>query len=249
MCLVTGASRGIGQAIARDLSSAGHVLALTARSRPQLEETAAALPGRSLIIPADIADPDAVEKIFSEVEANLGPVEVLILNAGVSFGAPVHRTTDEIWETTLAVNLTAPFRCIRRAVPSMKERGYGRIVVLGSVLSKTGAPYTAAYAASKHGVLGLVRAAAAELAGTGITTNAVCPGYVDTPMTEQSVERIIAHTGRTPEQARAALEKMQPIGRLIEQHEVVRVVRLLVDDEGGAINGQGINVDGGAVMS
>jgi NAD(P)-dependent dehydrogenase (short-subunit alcohol dehydrogenase family) len=131
----------------------------------------------------------------------------------------------------------------------MKQRGYGRIVVIGSVLSKTGAPYTSAYAASKHGVLGLVRAVAAELAGTGITANAVCPAYVDTPMTDGTVQAIAENTRLSPEQARERLERMQPIGRLITVEEVARVVRLLVDDETGSITGQGLNVDGGTVMS
>jgi NAD(P)-dependent dehydrogenase (short-subunit alcohol dehydrogenase family) len=171
------------------------------------------------------------------------------LSAGTAAGAPIHRTSDELWESILAINLTAPFRCIRRAVPSMKQRGYGRIVVIGSVLSKTGAPYTSAYAASKHGVLGLVRAVAAELAGSGVTANAVCPAYVDTPMTEGTVQAIVEITRLSPEQARERLERMQPIGRLITVEEVARVVRLLVDDETGSITGQGLNVDGGTVMS
>ena len=164
-------------------------------------------------------------------------------------GAPIHRTTDDLWDATVAINLTVSFRCIRRAVPAMKQRGYGRIIVIGSVLSKTGAPYTAAYAASKHGVLGLVRAVAAEFAGTGVTANAVCPAYVDTAMTDGTVEGIVRATGMTADQARERLEKMQPIGRLITVDEVVRVVRLLADDDTGSITGQGINVDGGAVMS
>jgi NAD(P)-dependent dehydrogenase (short-subunit alcohol dehydrogenase family) len=130
----------------------------------------------------------------------------------------------------------------------MRKRGYGRIVVIGSLAAKTGAAYISAYCASKHGVLGLVRAAAIELAGTGVTVNAVCPGYVDTAMTDGAVESITSKTSLSVEQARATLEQMQPIGRLITVDEVARVVGMLVADTGG-ITGQGINVDGGAVMS
>jgi len=249
VCLVTGAGRGIGRAVALDLSATGNPVALVSRSRDQLEETAAALAGPSMIVPADLTDPAAVEKVYAEVEAGFGPVEILVASAGTAAGAPIHRTLDEMWDSILAVNLTAPFRCIRRAVPSMRQRGYGRIVVIGSVLSKTGAPYTSAYAASKHGVLGLVRAVAAELAGSGVTANAVCPAYVDTPMTEGTVRAIAENTRLSAEQARERLEAMQPIGRLITVEEVARVVRLLVEDETGSITGQGINVDGGTVMS
>lgn len=248
VCLVTGAGRGIGRAVALDLSSAGHTVALTSRTKTELDETATALPGPSLVIPADLTEPDAADAVFNQAEDAFGPVDVLIANAGAAASAPVHRTDDALWDRLLAINLTAPFRCIRRAIPSMRQRGYGRIVVIGSLASKTGAAYISAYCASKHGVLGLVRAAAIELAGTGVTVNAVCPGYVDTPMTDGAVEAITAKTSLDAGQARVMLERMQPIGRLITVDEVARVVAMLVADSGG-ITGQGINVDGGAVLS
>lgn len=246
-CLVTGAGRGIGAAVARRLSAAGHRVALTARSADELEALAEQLPGPSLAVSADVTAPDAVERVFAQVESAWGPVEVLVLNAGAGTSAPLHRTTDADWQRALDLNLTAPFRLLRRAVPAMVEQGYGRVVAVASMAAKRGDPYISAYTASKHGLLGLVRSAAAELATTGVTVNAVCPGYVDTPMTDGTVASISALTGRSPEQAREALARRQPIGRLITPDEVADAVLLCVAS--GAITGQGINVDGGAVQS
>jgi NAD(P)-dependent dehydrogenase (short-subunit alcohol dehydrogenase family) len=246
-CLVTGAGRGIGAAVAKRLSAAGHRVALTSRSAGELEALAAQLPGPSLIVPADVTDPEAVECAFADVERAWGPVEVLVLNAGAGASAPLKRTTDADWQRMLDLNLTAPFRMLRRAVPGMVDQGFGRVVAIASMAAKRGEPYISAYTASKHGLLGLVRSAAAELATTGVTVNAVCPAYVDTPMTETSVTSISATTGRTPRQAREALERQQPIGRLITPDEVADAVLLCVAS--AAITGQGINVDGGAVQS
>jgi NAD(P)-dependent dehydrogenase (short-subunit alcohol dehydrogenase family) len=246
-CLVTGAGRGIGGVIARRMSAAGHRVALTARSGDRLQAVAATLAGPALAVPADVTDPAAADEVFGAVEGAWGPVEVLVLNAGGGVSAPLARTTDEDWQHMLDLNLTAPFRFLRRAAPAMTERGWGRVVVIASVAAKQGAPYISAYAAAKHGVLGLVRSAATELAGTGVTVNAVCPGYVDTPMTDRTVAGIAATTGRTEEQAREALARRQPIGRLITPEEVADVVELCV--RSAAITGQGINVDGGSVQS
>ncbi|MDN5931693.1 MAG: SDR family oxidoreductase [Pseudonocardia sp.] len=246
-CLVTGAGRGIGAAVARRLSADGHRVALTARGTAELEALAAELPGPSLVVPADVTDPAAADAVFAAVEQAWGPVEVLVLNAGAGVSAPLARTTDADWLRMLDLNLTAPFRLLRRAVPGMVEQGFGRVVAVASVAAKIGEPYIAAYTASKHGLLGLVRSAAAELATTGVTVNAVCPAYVDTPMTDRSVDAIAAATGRTPANVREALERRQPIGRLITVDEVADAVLLCVAS--AAVTGQGINVDGGAVQS
>jgi NAD(P)-dependent dehydrogenase (short-subunit alcohol dehydrogenase family) len=246
-CLVTGASRGIGAVVAARLSAAGHRVALTARDRAGLDAVAAALDGPALAVPADVTDPAAADMVFAAVEREWGPVEVLVLNAGAATSAPLARTTDDDWQRMLEVNLTAPFRFLRRATPAMTERGWGRVVLIASVAAKRGAPYVSAYAAAKHGALGLVRSAAAELARTGVTVNAVCPGYVDTGMTDRSVAGIVAATGRTEEQARDALKRQQPIGRLVTPEEVADAVELCLRNS--AITGQGINVDGGAVQS
>lgn len=244
---MTGAGRGIGQAVAVRLSAEGYRVALTARSADQLEETAALCSGETLVLPADMLDAAAPDRVVSEVEAAWGPVSVLVANAGAGESAPIARLTDEMWQRQIDLNLTAPFRCVRRVVPSMVDEGFGRIVVLASVAAKRGEPYIAAYTAAKHGVLGLVRSVAAELARTGVTVNAVCPAYVDTPMTDGSVEAIVASTGRSAEEARTILERKQPIGRLITVDEVADAVLFCVAN--GGVTGQGINVDGGAVQS
>ena len=247
IALVTGASKGIGEACALALSKAGHRVALVSRDAEALQAVADTLPGESLVVPTDVLDPEAVDAAFARVEDAWGPVEILVVNAGASMSAPLVRTTDEDWQRMLDLNLTAPFRCLRRALPAMTAAGFGRVVVIASVAGKTGSARIAAYTASKHGVLGLVRTAAMEVAKSGVTLNAVCPGYVDTPMTDESVANIAAGTGRSEEEAREILSNMQPIGRLVTTEEVASAVMLCVDN--AAVNGQGINVDGGAVQS
>jgi NAD(P)-dependent dehydrogenase (short-subunit alcohol dehydrogenase family) len=247
VALITGAGRGIGRAVAIRLSTKGYRVALTARSQDQLLDVAGRCPGPTLVLPADITSAQAIDDLFGTVEDAWSRVDVLIANAGSGVSAPLADTTDEQWAAMLDLNLTAPFRCIRRAVPGMVERGYGRIVVVASVAAKRGEPYISAYTASKHGILGVVRSAAAELASKGVTVNAVCPGYVDTPMTGHTTVAIAEKTGRTIDQARAWLEAKQPHGRMVTVDEVGDAIWLCVTN--GALNGQGINVDGGGVQS
>jgi NAD(P)-dependent dehydrogenase (short-subunit alcohol dehydrogenase family) len=250
-CLVTGASRGIGAAIVADLDHAGHRLALTARTEASLRAVADSLAcagGSPLVLPEDATDPESAERLHDAITAAWGGIDVLVVNAGEGIAAPLAKTDDAMWQASMDVNLTAPFRLLRAFVPGMVERGFGRVVVVASVAAKVGAPYISAYAAAKHGVLGLVRSVAVEIATSGVTVNAVCPGYVDTPMTDRTIEAIVEQTGRTPEQARASLERQQPIGRLIAPREVADAVRFCIADA-GALNGQAINLDGGGVQS
>jgi NAD(P)-dependent dehydrogenase (short-subunit alcohol dehydrogenase family) len=243
VALVTGAGRGIGRAVAHRLSREGLRVALVARRRAELDETAAGCAGPALVVPADVTDPEQLEAAYAAVEQGWGPVEVLVAAAGAGHSARLDRTTDDDWQRMLDLNLTAPFRCMRRAVPAMRAAEWGRVVVIASSAARVGEPYIAAYTASKHGVLGLVRSAAAELARLGVTVNAVCPAYVDTPMTDTTVRNIASATGRTLEDARRTLELKQPIGRLIRPDEVADAVWFCVTSE--AVTGQAINVDGG----
>ena len=175
-CLVTGAGRGIGGVIAARLSTAGHRVALNARGREGLDAVAGTLPGPSLVVPGDVTDPAAADEVFGAVEREWGPVEVLVLNAGTGFSAPFARTTDEDWQHMLDLNLTAPFRFLRRAVPAMTERGWGRRGGDRVGRRQAGRARTSARTPPQARWLGLVRSAAAELASTGVTVNAICPG-------------------------------------------------------------------------
>jgi NAD(P)-dependent dehydrogenase (short-subunit alcohol dehydrogenase family) len=247
VCLVTGASRGIGATVVTRLSEEGHRVALLGRDGAALDAARSGLPGPALSVPADVTDPGAVEAAIARIEQEWGPVEVLVSSAGTGFAAPLVDTSDDDWARMLELNLTAPFRLVRRVLPGMLAGRWGRIVVIASVVAKRGESQVAAYTAAKHGVLGLVRAAAAEVARSGVTVNAVCPGYVDTPMTDETVAAVASRTGRTPDEARAVLARRQPIGRLILPEEVADAVQFCLRN--AAVTGQGLNVDGGAVQS
>lgn len=247
VAVVTGAGQGVGLATAVQLSAAGYRTVLVGRDRGKLDDAAARISGPTLCVAADLTAPEQVEEVFATVERTWGWAEVLVANAGTALAAPVTSTTDEQWQQMIDSNLTAPFRCIRRALPPMLRARRGRVVVVASVVAKRGERRVSAYSASKHGVLGLVRAVADEVARHGVTANAVCPGYVDTPMTGTTVDAMAARLGMSEGKARAVLERRQPIGRLVRPEEVAAAVLACVHN--GAINGQGINVDGGTVQS
>jgi NAD(P)-dependent dehydrogenase (short-subunit alcohol dehydrogenase family) len=224
--VVTGGTRGIGAAVAERFAAAGdRVTALGSAD-------------------CDVTDEQQVEDVFDRI----GPVDVLVNNAGVSASADVGRTTLDDWRAQMDVNATGAFLCTRAVLASMRDRDEGRIVTVASTAGLEGAKYTAAYTASKHAAVGLMRAVAAEVAGTGVTANAVCPGFVRTDMTARSVERIVARTGRSAEEAEATIAQMAPLGRLLEPEEVAFAVAFLAAREAGAINGQTLVLDGGGVQ-
>jgi NAD(P)-dependent dehydrogenase (short-subunit alcohol dehydrogenase family) len=249
--LVTGAGRGIGKAIALALAEHGADVAVSARSTTEIEAVAAeiqALGRRAVALPCDVTDPAQVEVLVRGVQDQLGPPTILVNNAG---GAQSHKFIghpDELWHAMLAVNLHATYYVSKAVLPLMVVAGWGRVVNIASTAAKVGGRYIAAYTAAKHGVLGLTRALAVEFVRQGITVNAVCPGYVDTPMTDASIANIVARTGMSAQDAQAALANTSPQQRLIAPDEVAAVVLLLVSEGGRGINGQAINVDGGAVM-
>jgi NAD(P)-dependent dehydrogenase (short-subunit alcohol dehydrogenase family) len=221
--VVTGGKRGIGVAISRHFEGLGDkVIALSSAE-------------------LDVTDEQAVKEVFG----GIGVVDVLVNNAGVSSSAPLRRTTLDEWERQLGVNATGAFLCTRAVLEGMRERDAGRVVTVASLASHVGSRYTSGYTASKHAVLGLMRSVAAELAGTGVTCNAVCPAYVRSDMTDQTVANIEARTGQNGE---ATLAKMAALGRLIEPEEVAFAVAFFAAAEAGAINGQTLIIDGGGVQ-
>ena len=246
VALVTGGGRGIGRAVALDLAAAGARVVVAARTRAEIEAVARETGGKA--IAADVADAASVRALFAEVLAALGEVDILVNAAGVAPSAPLAKTTDEQWRQAIGVNLSGTFHCLREALPAMAARGWGRVVNVASIAGKAGAPYIAAYAASKHGVLGLTKVAALEVAARGVTVNAVCPGYVDTPMTDESVRRIVEKTGVPAEEVRRRLADSSPQKRLYSAAEVSALVVFLCGEAAAGINGQAVNVDGGTVM-
>ncbi len=252
IALVTGGGRGIGRAVAMSLASAGADVAVTARSSRELEETAAAIRAtgrRAEAIVCDVAERPQVDAMIAQVKGALGDPLILVNNAGIAGSAKLTDTTDEMWDRMLRVNATGAFYCTRALLPLMLQAKWGRIVNIASTAARTGAPYIAAYAASKHALLGLTRAVAAEVAARGITVNAVCPGYVDTEMTDASAANISKRTGRTEQDARKILEGFSPQGRLMTADEVAAMTLFLCSRVAGGINGQGIVIDGGAVQA
>jgi NAD(P)-dependent dehydrogenase (short-subunit alcohol dehydrogenase family) len=189
-----------------------------------------------------------VQRLFAEARAALEGVDILVNGAGVAPSALLHRTSEEQWRAAIETNLSGSFYCMREALPGMLERGWGRVVNVASIAGKTGYPYIAAYAASKHGVLGLTKCAALEAADKGVTVNAVCPGYVDTPMTDASVARIVAKTGLAAPDVRRRLAEASPQKRLFGVEEISALVLFLCGDAARGITGQALSIDGGTVV-
>lgn len=248
--LVTGAGSGIGEAIAIELASLGATLTLLGRRPAPLEAALAKLAGGGHgIAVADITDHDAVAAAFDGAAAARGPIAILVNNAGAAKSAPAGKTSPALWNEMIAVNLGGTFNCTSAALPGMQAARWGRIVNVASTAGLVGYAYVSAYCAAKHGVIGYTRALALEVAKQGITVNAVCPGYTDTPLLGGAVDNIVAKTGRSSDDAKATLAASNPQGRLIQPEDVARAVGWLCQPGAEAIHGQAIPVAGGEVMA
>jgi NAD(P)-dependent dehydrogenase (short-subunit alcohol dehydrogenase family) len=251
---ITGGGRGIGRAVALAFAREGARVFAVSRTPAEVERVAAEIRAEcgeasAAHAACDVADAQSVERAFAAAREFFGRgADVLVNNAGIAESTKFAETSDEFWQRHIAVNLSGTFYCMRAALPPMVERGWGRIINVASIAGKAGAPYIAAYSASKHGVLGLTRSVALEVATKGVTVNAVCPGYVDTDMTARAVENIEAKTGRSAAESLDAIKRMSPQNRLVTPEEVAAVALLLASEDGRGITGQAINVDGGAVL-
>ncbi len=250
--VVTGAGRGIGRSIALALAEAGADVAVTARTAAELEQLAENIRGmgrQSWLTACDVTDLEQVQQMAKTFLDGMGGIDILVNNAGNAGSHKFLNHPDELWNRMLAINLTSVYQVTKAFIPHLIEQRYGRMITVASIASRVGGGYIAAYTAAKHGVLGLTRALATEMLPYNITVNAICPGYVDTPMTDASVSNIVARTGMPESEARAALEKTSPQHRLIEPEEVAAIAVFLAQDSSKGITGQAINIDGGGVMS
>jgi 3-hydroxybutyrate dehydrogenase len=246
--LVTGAGRGIGAAIAERLVQEGARVTLLGRNAETLQSVAEKLGSNAQVVTGDVSDAEQVRAAVENSRVRFGAVEILVNNAGQAKSAPLHKADDDIWHTMLAVNLTGTYHCIRAVLPAMIEQNFGRIVNVASTAGLTGYPYVSAYCAAKHGVVGLTRALALEVASRNITVNAVCPGYTDTDIVRDTVSNISEKTGRSEREALAVLVSRNPQRRLIRCEEVANTVAWLCLPGSESITGQSIAVAGGEVM-
>ena len=246
VALVTGGGRGIGRAIALALAGAGAAVVVTGRDIGKLDAVRAEIAasgGPALALACDVADSGAVVAAFAQARAALGPLDILVNNAGITASIKFADTDDATWERIMRVNASGPFFCCRSAVPDMIERGGGRIINIASYAALSGIPYSAAYSASKHALLGLTRSLALELARYNITANAICPGWVETDMVQNAVANIVAKTGRSEDAARASILALAGQPRMIAPEQVAAVALRLAGPAGAGTSGQAITID------
>lgn len=250
--LVTGGGRGIGAAIAERLAILGADLTLLGRSEAPLAEHArkliASYGRKAAVVIADVTDSRVVTAAVANARTAHGAPLILINNAGGAESAPFLKTTRTLWDEMIAVNLTSAYLCIQAVLPGMLEAGWGRIVNIASTAALKGYGYVSAYCAAKHGLLGLTRSLALELARKDITVNAVCPGYTDTELVSRSIDNIVAKTGMSAEDARNEITRTNPQGRLVTPAEVASAVAWLCLPESASVTGQSIVIAGGEVM-
>lgn len=256
--LITGAGAGIGAAIAMALARAGYRLTLCGRSSDKLQSQAETLRAQVpelavLIAPMDVTDEKSVQAAVQQAQARLGTVNVLVNNAGQAQSQPFGKTDAALWQHMLNVNLTGSYHCIQAVLPGMLEAAQtgtpGRIVNIASTAGLKGYAYVSAYVAAKHGVVGLTKALALELARKGVTVNAICPGYTETDIVREAVQNIVRKTGKSEAEARQALAVSNPQQRLVQAHEVAQSVLWLCAQGSDAINGQAIAIDGGEMAA
>jgi 3-hydroxybutyrate dehydrogenase len=240
--LVTGGGTGIGAAAAEMLAEAGAKVSLLGRRMEPLEVVAGRTGGKAF--QCDVTDRSAIDSAFGAARDANGPIDILVVNAGIAESAPFHKMTRDSWDRIIATNLTAAFDCSQAAIGDLLASDSGRLIYVASVASIRGIPYAAHYGASKHGLLGLMRSLAAEYAKTNLTVNAVCPGYVDTPMTDQSIARVQKLTGRSDEDSRAAITNMNASGRLVDPMGIARMILTLSLPISRDVSGAAITLDG-----
>jgi NAD(P)-dependent dehydrogenase (short-subunit alcohol dehydrogenase family) len=242
--LVTGGATGIGAAIALALAQAGAAVTICGRRLAELKKSAARHDNIHAHA-ADVTDQESLQRLYREAQGERGAFGIVVANAGVAESAPAEKVSRALWDATIAVNLTGAFLSVQPALTGMRERKWGRIVFIASTAGMKGYAYVAPYVAAKHGVIGLARALAIETAEAGITVNAVCPGFTETPMLERAIDRIVAATKRSATQTRSALAADNPQARFINPGEVADTVMWLCAGDSGAITGQAISVSGG----